>query len=98
MNAVDRARELGTLGAADRSRQYTSPSAPDLLHSLNTAWEKIRLLESGRRQDALVISGLRERVKRYKIINIALTSIVTGLAWEGLKLLVPALLFWLGLN
>ena len=96
-NAVERAKEVGTLNQFDRSRQYTRPDNPELLRSLNEAWTKIRLLENGRRQDARIIDGLQGRLKRYKVVNIALTSILTGLAWEGLKLIVPALLRWLGI-
>lgn len=98
MNAIDRAREVGTLGALDRSRQYTTPSGPDLLASLNTAWEKIRLLENAARSKDSEIFALHEKLSKYKFVNIALTSILTGLAWEGLKLIVPAVLFYFGLN
>jgi hypothetical protein len=96
-NAVERAKEVGTLNQVDRSRQYTRPENPELLRSLNEAWTKIRLLENGRRQDGRIIDALQGRLKRYKVVNIALTSILTGLAWEGLKLIVPALLRWLGI-
>lgn len=98
MNAVDRAREVGTLGAVDRSRQYTTPSAPELLRSLNTAWEKIRKLETASTDKDADILRLHKRLSNYKFLNIALTSILTGLAWEGLKLIVPAALCYLGLN
>lgn len=31
------------------------------------------------------IASLKAKVQRYRVINIALTSILTGLAWEGVK-------------
>jgi hypothetical protein len=96
-DAIERAKELGTLNKIDRSHQYTRPDNPELLRSLNQAWTNIRVLENGRHQDALIIHKLHERVGRYRIITIALTSILTSLAWEGCKVVVPRLLWWFGI-
>jgi len=91
-NARERAKSLGTLDAIDRSRQYTLPDLPEVLRSLNEAFTKIRILESGRRKDAEIIKKLHDRLTRYHSVTIALTSILTGLAWEGLRALLAHLL------
>jgi hypothetical protein len=82
----------------DRSRQYTRADGPELLRSLNEAWAKIRRLEGeGIRKD-VELGMLHARVRRYRGSTILLTSIVSGLAWEGLKFLLPIALRWLGVS
>ena len=92
------AQKLGTVNLIDRSRQYTRADNPELLRSLNEAWAKIRRLEGeGIRKD-VELGMLHARVRRYRGSTILLTSIVSGLAWEGLKFLLPIALRWLGLS
>lgn len=88
MHPIEKAKRAGTLNALDRSQQYIEPSAGELLRSLNEAWPKIRKLETLNDTKDEEIRGLRRVVGRYQIANIVLTSIITGLAWEGLKALV----------
>ena len=91
IDAIRFAHAVGTYNAVDRSRQYENPDNHELLRAVNDAWSKIRLLENSATQKDLAILNLERRVSRYKIANIALTSIVTGLAWEGVKALVAYL-------
>lgn len=84
-------KRIGTYNQVDRSKQYTRADAPELLRSLNEAWTKIRTLERALILKEKEIGDLRKLVKRYRIANIVLTSIVTGLAWEGLKALAGLL-------
>ena len=92
------ARQLGTVNAIDRSRQYTRADSYELLRSLNEAWAKIRRLESENNRKDVQIGLLHGSVRRYRGSTILLTSIVSGLAWEGLKYLLPMALRWLGVN
>ena len=87
-DAVTRAQQLGTLNAIDRSRQYENADTHDLLRAVNEAWSKIRRCEKAIDERDSKILDLEKRLKRYRIVNIALTSIITGLAWEGCKALV----------
>ena len=90
--------KAGTANLVDRSRQYTRADTGELLRSLNTAWSKIRLLESALNRKDVELGMLQGRVRRYRGSTILLTSIVSGLAWEGLKFLLPIALRWLGVN
>lgn len=90
--------KVGTINAIDRSRQYTRADAGELLRSLNTAWSKIRLLESALNRKDVELGMLHARVRRYRGSTILLTSIVSGLAWEGLKYLLPIALRYFGLQ
>lgn len=90
--------KVGTINAIDRSRQYTRADNPELLRSLNEAWAKIRLVEQDNRRKDVALGLLHARVARYRGSVILLTSIVSGLAWEGLKFLLPIALRWLGLS
>jgi hypothetical protein len=91
MTAIERAREVGTLNAADRSLQYTKVSNGELLRAVNEAWTKIRTCEKQLQAKEQDIANLRKLLTRYRWMNIALTSIITGLAWEGIKALVTIL-------
>jgi hypothetical protein len=75
----------------DRSKQYENPDNHELLRAVNEAWSKIRVCEKAITSKDLAILNLEQRVSRYKFLNIALTSILTGLAWEGVKALVAYL-------
>jgi len=81
-------KRLGTYNAIDRSKQYTRADNAELLRSLNEAWTKIRTCEKSIGQKDAAIVELKKQLGRYKVVNIALTSIVTTLAWEGLKALI----------
>jgi hypothetical protein len=91
LNAVDRAKEIGTYNALDRSAQYPLDDAPKFKKAINEAWAKIHYCERELRAKEAAIKELTKQLGRYKIANIALTSILTGLAWEGTK----AFLKWL---
>jgi len=88
----------GTWNAIDRSKQYTRADNGELLRSLNEAWSKIRKMENSLIKKDVEIGVLRGKIQRTKIVNIALTSIVTGLAWEGLKFVLPLIARYLGLG
>ena len=64
---------------------------------LNTAWSKIRLLESALNRKDVELGMLHVSVRRCRTDDPP-TSIVSGLAWEGLKYLLPIALRWLGVN
>lgn len=91
VDIIARAAQLGTLDSDDRSRQYTTPENPELLRSLNEAWTKIRQLQKAGDKKDTAILALQKKLRRSQVVNIALTSIVTGLAWEGLKALIAVM-------
>jgi hypothetical protein len=91
MDAIAKAHQLGTLNAQDRSRQYEDMNQAQLLRAVNDAWAKIRGLEAAGLKKDQALTQLHRRVDRYRWVNIALTSIVTALAVEGVKALVPYL-------
>ena len=92
------AQRVGTVNAIDRSRQYTRADNSELLRSLNEAWAKIRLVEQDNRKKDIAIGMLHGKMARYRGGLVVLTSIITGLAWEGLKFVLPMLLRYLGLT
>jgi hypothetical protein len=75
--AIQKAQRRGTLHKDDRSRQYTAEELDkeELVDQLNLAWTEIR--------------RLKRQVSRYRVVNTVLISIITGVAWEGVKALVP---------
>jgi hypothetical protein len=87
-----------TYNAIDRSKQYTRSDNPELLRSLNEAWSKIRRLEQSLLQKDVEIGIMQAKVRSYRLVNTALISICTGLAWEGAKFLFPIALRWIGLQ
>ena len=89
--AVTKAHEVGTYGAIDRSKQYQGVSQSEMLEQVNLAWSKIRALEKSATDKDLAILNLETKLRRERLVNIALTSIITGLAWEGLKVLIEFL-------
>lgn len=73
---------------------YARASNDELLRSLNEAWTKIRALEKelAKKDEAIAIlrhelAQSKKKTRRYRISTIALTSVITGLAWEGVKAL-----------
>jgi hypothetical protein len=91
IDAIRLAHAVGTYDKVDRSKQYENPDNHELLRAVNEAWSKIRVCEKAITSKDLAILNLEQRVSRYKFLNIALTSILTGLAWEGVKALVAYL-------
>ena len=90
-NAISRAHNLGTYNAMDRSQQYQTIEPPEMLRSLNEAWTTIRNLQRDNTKKDTEILRLKHSVTSYKVANIALTSIITGLAWEGIRYVLPLL-------
>lgn len=88
--------KIGTFNAIDRSKQYTRADNAELLRSLNEAWSKIRTCEKLIREKDVELGFVYAKIRNYKILNHALTSIITVLALEGLKALAPIALRWLG--
>jgi hypothetical protein len=91
MTALDKARERGTLNLFDRSAQYDDVRQIDLLRSLNESWSRLRRLEAMGVQKDAAIAELRNKLKRYQIVNTTLTAIITALAFKGLEVLFQAL-------
>lgn len=88
-DAIAQAERLGTLNQIDRSRQYQEPNNRELLRAVNEAWAKIRTLEREAGKKDQMIGALNDRVKTYRAAHVTLIAIITGLAWEGLKVLAP---------
>lgn len=96
MTAIERAKLLGTYNLVDRSRQYQSASHGELVEQVNEAWAKIRRCEHELTKRDQVIDQLHNKLKIYRWKYTALVAVVTGLAWEGLRVIVPIALRWLG--
>jgi hypothetical protein len=92
MKALEKASEAGTLHADDRSAQYDKATNAQLLTAVNEAWTKIRKCEKSLGEKDAAIEELKRKARNYRIVNIALTSILTGLAWEGVKFLLSIFL------
>ena len=90
MDAIDHAKRIGTYGMPDRSKQYPLVSEKQIVDAVNLALTKVRLVEKSKDTE---IAALKEQVKHYKWANIALTSVLTGLAWEGCKALIDYLVY-----
>jgi hypothetical protein len=89
------AKTIGTFDADDRSSQYPLHDQKLVHKAINDCWEKIHQLESENRRKNKEIAELREdnkkltqSVRRYRVVNIALTSMITALAWKGLEALI----------
>ena len=89
VDAIEHAKACGTLNALDRSKQYTEMDNVRLVRAVNDAWTKIRICERSILAKEQDIKLLRAQIRRYRVKNMALTAVLTGLAWEGLKALVP---------
>lgn len=94
----DHAKKLGTDNALDRSKQYTRADNAELLRSLNEAWSQIRACKNELAAKDVQINELhrelaasRKQARRYRITTIALTSIITTLAWKGVEALMGTL-------
>lgn len=89
--AIVKAERCGTLNQKDRSKQYDDPEPPTVLEQLNAAFTKIRELEEDLAAKKREIVELTSRVKIFRLKNLALTAIITGVCWEGVKALVTIL-------
>jgi hypothetical protein len=87
-DAIEHAKACGTLNALDRSKQYPGMDHELLTRAVNDAWTKIRICERDLSKKEHAIEDLRKKLRNYRVANIALTSVLTGLAWEGLKALI----------
>jgi len=87
LTPIQRAHLLGTMNVLDRSKQYPLDDPEKLKAAINQAWTKIHHCEQELRHKDIVLGQLKTQLSRYRIVNIALTSILTGLAWEGVKVL-----------
>jgi hypothetical protein len=94
-DAIEHAKACGTLNAADRSKQYPLQSEKQIIDAVNLALTKARINERALAAKA-DNEHLRRQLRNYRLINIALTSIITGLAWEGIRALVPWVMAALG--
>lgn len=88
-----------TVHALDRSQQYQDQNADQQRRALNEAWSKIRANAKAIESKDAEILELRNLVKRHNIKRLVLVSIIatlssilSGLAWQGLKVIVPAIL------
>jgi hypothetical protein len=90
------AQRLGTFNAVNRAPQYTRADNGELLKSLNEAWANIRRCESSLLKKDAEIARLRDKLRSYRGGMIALTSVISGLAWEGLRYLLPIALRYVG--
>lgn len=96
MTAIERAKAIGTYNQVDRSKQYQAASHAELVEQVNEAWSKIRRCEHALKDRDKQIEVLIDKVRVYKLKYTAVVAVITGLAWEGLKVLIPMLLHYLG--
>jgi hypothetical protein len=89
--AIERAKACGTLDKADRSNQYPLNTEKQIIDAVNLALTKARLNEKALASKA-ENATLHRQLRNYRVVNIALTSIITGLAWKGLEALWPWLM------
>jgi hypothetical protein len=62
MNAIERAKQLGTYNAVDRSRQYEGATEADYRRAVDEAWMKLRSYEKTAATKA-EIKELRDQVE-----------------------------------
>lgn len=91
MTPIEKAHQCGTYNAVNRARQYDEADPRQLLRAVNEAWAKIRNCEKELAKRDLAIAELQNKLARLQFVNIALTAIVTSLAWKGLEYLFQAL-------
>lgn len=80
MNAIERAKQIGTFDALDRSRQYQSASDADYRRAVDEAWAKLRTHEKTAATKA-EINELRKQV--------------TSVVWHRIVVIVAAAEFTL---
>jgi hypothetical protein len=88
LTAIEKAKQLGTYNAIDRSRQYERITDAERDRAVNEAWAKIRTCEKKIENKEADIKHLREQLSKHRIVNVTLTAIITVLASEGLKALL----------
>jgi hypothetical protein len=84
MIATEHAKRIGTYGQDDRSKQYPLDNEKKIIDAVNLALTKVRQVEKSKDKE---IAELKKRIQHYRIAYTVLVSIITGLAWEGLKAL-----------
>lgn len=84
------AQQAGTVGAIDRSKQYTDPTPAKVLQEVNEAHTKIRQLQTINDEKDKAILDLQNRLKFTKAEYLVLMGVVNYLALEGLKLLLAS--------
>ena len=85
-------------GIQKTQREFERDSIPGLQKSLSKAHDNLQRQMRINTQLYGELTVLQGRVSRYRGSTILLTSIVSGLAWEGLKYLLPIALRWLGVS
>lgn len=88
---IEHAKACGTLNQDDRSRQYQHNDPKRIVKELNDLWTDFRKCKGELADKYEEIERLKKRVRFYQVKSIALTAIITGLAWEGLKAVVAYL-------
>lgn len=87
-DAIEHAKACGTLNQSDRSRQYPLNTEKQIIEAVNLALTKARANEKALAAKA-DNEQLRRQLRQYRVVNIALTSIITTLAIEGMRALLP---------
>lgn len=83
--ALALAKQLGTLGKDDRSAQYPIENFEKLKEATNLALTKARRCERlSDEKDALILQQAKQ-LKWLKRLYVPLVSMLTGLAWEGVR-------------
>lgn len=91
MTPIEKAKKIGTYKADDRSKQYPIRSSDEVIAAVNLALTKARRCERLSDEKDAVILTLQKKISRDRIVIAVLTSILTGLAWEGLRALIALL-------
>ncbi len=79
------AEQLGTLNADDRSKQYPIENFEKLKEATNLALTKARRCERLSDEKHALILAQQKEIKWLKRLYVPLVSILTGLAWEGVR-------------
>jgi hypothetical protein len=90
-NARERAKNLGTLDADDRAKQYPLKTIDEVITAVNLALTKARRCERLSDEKDAIILKLERKIGRDRVVIAALTSILTPLVWEGFKALLAHL-------
>lgn len=91
MTAVERAKELGTYEAEDRSKQYPLDDRAQVHDAINKCWTKVHALEAANRKKDETIAELkldRASLKRWlKVLTFLVTIEGALLGWFATSLL-----------
>lgn len=89
------AHQLGTYGKPDRSKQYPLVTEKQIVDAVNLALTKIRVNEDTLKAKDKDIAALREQLKGYKGLTIALTAIITSALTAAMLEGGKAFILWL---